>query len=251
MKTEPRRENGISVRYLAQTIINDVGMCNSSGIDMFIDSLVNHHDVSKKLFSNLNYYFFLHLEDYGIDDKSEIDFILWNENVILPVEVKAFTDANSPDVKKEIIRNYLHVDELKKESMFHFNDKQKIFPVLLYSDSYQNWKRGTNSNVNYFNKDFLLTKGKNQDQLLDNWGRGDYPIPSKYYKDPDFIKNVDLINKRLFFSTWENVYDIHIELNNHGIFSKKIEELKYLKDLEQDVKGIHLVNSNGAKISKT
>jgi hypothetical protein len=246
MKNEPRRENGITVRYLSQTIINDVSIFNLSGIDLFVESLTNHHNVSKKNFNNLNFYFFLHLEDYGIDDKSEIDFILWNEKVILPVEVKAFTDANSPDVKKEIIRNFLHINDLKKNSMFHFNDKQQIYPILLYSESYQDWKRGVNSDTDYFNKNFLLTKGKDQSHQLDNWDKGGYPIPSKYYSKPEFMNNIKTINKNLFFTTWENIYKIHVRLDNSGIFTKRIEELENLKDSEQDKKGINLIKNAGS-----
>ena len=116
MNNLPRRENGITVRFLAQSIFND----SLIGADKFVEKLANKHGVSKGKFQNLNSYFFLHLEDYGVGDKSEIDFVLWNEHVILPVEVKAFSDANSPSVKKEIIRNYLHVNELKNRAEFNF-----------------------------------------------------------------------------------------------------------------------------------
>ena len=128
MKTDPRRENGITVRYLSQTIINNTGVINSDGIDMFVESMVNYHGYKKDLFTNLDFYFFFHLEDYGCIDKTEIDFILYNKSVILPVEVKAFTDANSPDVKREIIRNYLYIEELKNKEVFHFKKAKEYFP---------------------------------------------------------------------------------------------------------------------------
>lgn len=245
MDTYPRRENGITVRYLAQTIIKDSAPGKQLGISKFIDSLVNHHNVDKKEFKNLDYYFFLHLEDYGVEDKSEIDFILWNEKVILPVEVKAFTDANSPDVKKEIIRNYLHIDALKTKSKFDFNQRQKIYPVLLYSESYQNWKHGINSGANYFNKNFIYKKGRDQTRDLDKWELGNYPIPKKYFESPEFDKNRRTINENLFFTTWENIYNIHKELNKKNIFSEKIKELKKIKDNFQDKNGIPLIKLIG------
>jgi len=215
---EPRRENGITVRFLAQTIINDVALPNQSGVKKFVDSLLNYHEVGKEQFENLNYYFFFHLEDFGVDDKSEIDFILWNEKVILPVEVKSFTDANSPDVKKEIIRNYFHINNLKNRSEFFFKKEQQIFPVLLYSQSYQNWKRNTNSSTDYFNKDFLLTKGKDQSQPLDKWDRGGYPIPSKYYEDEKFQNTLKIVNSNLFFTTWEKIFKIPHRSTSVDIF---------------------------------
>ncbi len=243
MIAEPRRENGITVRYLAQTIINDAVLGNQSGINKFVESLVNRHNVSKESFVDFQYYFFLHLEDYGVGDKSEIDFILWNEKVILPVEVKAFTDANSPCVKKEIIRNYLHIDELKSQSRFRFNKKQKIYPVLLYSESYQEWIRRNNSKTDYFNDKFLLTKGEKQYLPIDNWDKGNYKIPLKYFQDEKFDENVKIINKNLFFTTWEKVYGIHLELNKENIFSKGIEELKNIKDIKKDKPEIKLIKS--------
>ncbi len=245
METHPRRENGITVRYLSQTIINDSVFRDYSGVNEFVNFLENFHKVSKESFSNLKHYFFLHLEDYKVDDKSEIDFILWNEDVILPVEVKAFTDANSPDVKKEIIRNYLHIEEMKKKSKFKFCDKQKIFPVLLYSESYQNWKLSSNGSKVYFNEKYLLTKGKNQSQQLDNWGRGNYPIPEKYHKELNDGKKLEIINRNLFFIKWEDILKIHIKLN-YDLFKRKIKELKDLKDFEQDknIIGIPLI-ANG------
>jgi len=242
MKIEPRRENGITVRFLAQTILNDTVFPDSLGISEFVDSLNNNHNVGKDLFANLKYYFFLHLEDFGIDDKSEIDIIFWNEKVILPIEVKAFTDANSPDVKKEIIRNYFHIDALKNKSRFDFNQQQEIYPILLYSESYQKWKRGKNKDHDYFDSRFLLTKGKEQSNKLDDWGSGGYPIPEKYYQRSDFTDMVKEINRKLFFTTWEKVYQIHLKLNNANVFSKKIEEFRLLKDTFQSSNGISLIN---------
>jgi len=249
MKANPRRENGITVRFLAQTIINDCVFQNYSGINKFVDSLVNYHNVNKDLFFNLNYYFFLHLEDYDVKDKSEIDFILWNEKVILPVEVKAFTDANSAAVKREIIRNYLHIEKMKENSKFEFK-KQKIYPVLLYSKSYQKRIRGNNYSTNYFNKDFLLKSGKNQSQKLGNWNSGNYKIPNQYYNSENFEKNVKKINKNMFFTTWENIYDIHIELNKTRLFEKRIEEFKNLKDFKQSEKGINLILNNNKALTQ-
>ena len=241
MKSDPRRENGITVRFLAQTIINNTSV-NPTGIDKFINSLRGNSEIDNRKFSNLNYYFFLHLEDYGINDKSELDLILWNDEVILPVEIKAFTDANSPSVKKEIIRNYLHVRELKIANEFKFHSKQEIYPVLLYSNSYQKWKRKTNNKKKYFNEHFLLTKGQNQAYPLDNWGRGGYPIPEKYFESPDFSSTVEMINKNLLFITWEDIYIILSESNE---LKDKAKELYNLKDQFQDEKNsISLINQD-------
>ena len=241
MQNIPRRENGITVRFLAQTIINDAVFPNQIGIERFVESLINHHSIDKKYFSKLNYYFFLHLEDFGVEDKSEIDLILWNDRVILPIEVKAFTDANSPNVKKEIIRNYFHVDYLRKRSKFHFNQHQEVYPVLLYSESYQRWKRGKN-NHNYFNKEYLLKKGRSQSLPLDAWDRGNYPIPEKYCRDSTFKDSIAMINKKLFFTKWENIYKIHMDLNSNNVLTAKINEMTQLKDSFQAKRDIPLIN---------
>jgi len=236
MREIPRRENGIVVRFLAQTIINDFIFPEQEGIIFFLNNMDNRHAVKFKIDSKLTYYFFLHLEDYGIGDKSELDFILWNKDIIMPVEVKSFTDANSPDVKKEIIRNYLHIETLKNDSKFDFNPEQEIFPILLYSNSYQNWKRGENCKFDYFNKHFLLKKGQSQLYELDKWDKGSYPIPPKYISE-NFDDVVREINKRLFFITWEKIYDIHIKLNRNNLMGKTIREIEDTEDIFQDEKG--------------
>ena len=239
----PRRENGITVRFLAQTIINSSIFPNNNGINAFLKCLKNHHHLNKERFSNLKYYFFLHLEDYGVNDKSEIDLILWNDQVILPVEIKAFTDANSPDVKKEIIRNYIHVQQLKNQSNFYFNPAQEIYPVLLYSKSYHSWKRKGNDSFNYFNDMFLLMKGKDQRFRMDNWGDGNYPLSEEYQILITKDGVLDEINRKLFFISWDDVYTIHQVLNTDEIFDKSINELRQLKDYFQCDSGIPLLSS--------
>lgn len=46
------------------------------------------------------YYFFYHMEDFGSDDKSEIDILVRQGDILYPIEVKAFTDANKTGVKE-------------------------------------------------------------------------------------------------------------------------------------------------------
>lgn len=249
-RTEPRRENGITVRYLAQTIINRVTFPDGSGIDAFIRSLVNHHNVGKDAFTNLKYYFFLHLEDYRTDDKTEIDFILWNERVIIPVEVKAFTDANSPDVKREIVRNTIHVEAIIKNlttgttpSAIMFNKDQTVYPVLLYSRAYQSFKRAGNA-FDYFNESFLLTTGRDQRHAMEKWDAGGYKLPSKYLDD-DIESSVSKINHRLFFTTWENILEIHQALNTDGRLTETIDGLRNARDTQQDSADIPLVLPSG------
>jgi hypothetical protein len=241
MQKIPRRENGITTRYLAQTIINDAVFPDQAGIQQFVDSLENYHHVDKPPCEKLNYYFFLHLEDFGVEDKSEIDLVFWSDSAIFLVEVKGFTDANSPGVKKEIIRNYLHIDNLRKRSKFYFHQNQEIYPVLLYSESYQNWKRGSNTSP-YFNDKFLLTKGRYQTMALDAWDRGNYPIPDKYCHDDTFMECIESINKKLFFITWDNVYKIHEKLNRNEVLTNKIAEMMQIRDSMQADKDIFLIS---------
>ena len=60
-------------------------------------------------------------------------------------------------------------------------------------------------------------------------------------REGNLLVDVSEINKKLLFITWNDIFDIHIELNLNGKFQQKIEELAELRDRNQDESGILLV----------
>lgn len=222
MQKHPRRENGITTRYLAQTLLNPF---NDIGLVEFSRTIRKLNTNIQETIDNLHYYFFFHLEEYG----AEIDLILWNNAVIIPVEIKVFTDANSPDVKREIIRNCLYIENIKKhENCFGFNESQTVFPLLVYCKPYQEWKHG--KTFNYFNNKFLLTKGVNQSESLDNWNKGKYPIPAEYTKKKSFTDVLNDLNDKMMFMSWDDIYKILINVNSNNSLTAAIQEMHELKD---------------------
>lgn len=180
-----------------------------------------------------------HLEDFGIPDKSELDIVIWNQDYVIPIEVKGFPDANSPDVKREIIRNCFRVEDIQRSKVI-FPKTAKIIPLLLYSESFHRWKHKKNQ-FDYFNSAFLKTSGENQKGVLSNFDRGNYKIPDHYIKD-DLPSRIEALSKLLRFLSWEDILDAYKHFNGSGRFDAVIEELSSIRDYHQDPNGILLIS---------
>jgi len=232
-----RRENGLTIRYLAQCLINDLVFPNQDGI---ICLLKNSFDGDgNNLFYNFSerweYWFLFHLEDFGSGDKSEIDILLKNGNTLFSIEVKAFTDPNTTDVKREIIRNYFTLLRIIKNSNLYFSNVTLVYPVLIYSIPVYEYKNPSSKSFNYFNSEFLYKQGSHQKDIMSVWS-------SSAIKNPQLENNADAltlvknISKKLLFLNWNNILDCILELNHNEKFSSIITEMRNRKDKIQNVR---------------
>lgn len=223
-----RRENTLTIEFLAQCLINDNIFPNQEGIRVLFQKAKNHHGNKINLSSSkIHYCFLFHLEDFmpcDKKDKSELDLLLIQDNTAYLVEVKAFTDANATGVKREIVRNYLAFESISKNTEY-FNHITDIVPVLIYSQVFHsNLRRAKNGDgfeYEYFNENFLTHYGKNQKFEMNekDWAKGSYALQTPLTKETENIQEiVGTINEKINFITWDEVRDTISELNENGKF---------------------------------
>ena len=217
-----RRENGITIRYLAQCLINDLVFQNQDGIISFIKKCRygNGNNLTFEFYEKWEYWFLFHLEDFGSGDKSEIDVILKNGNVLFPIEVKAFTNPNTTDVKREVIRNYYTLQNIVNNGKSHFSNIISINPILLYSLPVYEFKNHSSKEFNYFNDEFLYKKGLQHKDFMDVWSSNAVRIP-QLDNNPNALSSVKSISNKLLFITWDDVLECIISLN----FNKKLDAI--------------------------
>lgn len=222
-----RRENGLTIRYLAQPIFNDSIFPDQEGITTLLSFARNGfgNQIEHNSTLKYEYYFLFHLDDFGSGDKSEIDLLIRTEDTLLMVEIKAFTNPNDTNVKREVIRNYLKLEELciiNKFKRSNFDQVNKIIPVLLYSKP-QAEKDNRAGDFNYFNEHFLYRQGYKQKEMIRTWDSYSIKLSRLDNFGSERIKE---ISHQLFFITWDDVYNTLMKLNNDGKFSHLIDEMK-------------------------
>ena len=218
-----RRENGLTIRFLAQCLFNDIIFPNQDGINKLMSMA---RDGSGKAVVKPNdlkweYWFLFHMEDFESKDKSEIDILLRRGETLFAIEIKAFTDPNAPKVKRELVRNYLKLNEIK-ENKDLFTPVTDIIPILLYSKEVHLHihKSAKESRVkdeyNYFNSDFLLKMGYQQRLNME------YPDTKR--------ADVEKTSEKLLFLNWNDVLKAIECLNTNKRFDSTIKEIKSKKD---------------------
>jgi len=224
-----RRENSLTIRFLAQCLCNDLIFSEQQGIHRLMSMAKNGMGDSNLFSQNTSweYWFLFHLEDFGSADKSEIDILLRSGDTLLPIEVKAFTNPNDTNVKREIVRNYLTLEKISQNSQF-FDPVSEIIPVLLYSKKVHfAYNRSAKTfNRNYFNKDFLCRKGYHQEQEMEVWNCKSFPI--RFFENYSFAQQkakVSEISRKLIYLTWDDVLSTIQLLNSDGKFNLVIDEL--------------------------
>jgi hypothetical protein len=233
-----RRENGLVIRYLAQVLFNNLVFPRQDGIKELFSRLRfgNGQILSLHLEGKWEYYFLFHLADFGSKDNSEIDLIVRNGDVLFLFEIKAFTNPNDSNVKREIIRNYITVDTLIRTHPNFFSITTAIFPVLLYSIPYHEYENTSSRDFNYFNESFLYKKDCRQTSFMNVWNSGQIKIPNLPDNNPDSLKKVMEISKNLLFLTWDDIYDSIKSLNCDNRFDLILNELRTKKDFTKGVK---------------
>jgi hypothetical protein len=221
-----RREDGLTIRFLAQCLINDIIFPNQKGINDLI-SKATGGTINSIILDNKfrwEYWFLFHLEDFGSNDKSEIDILLRKGDYLFPIEIKAFTNPNETNVKREIVRNYLALKKIsQKQEVTKFDDVKDIFPILLYSKPIHLKRNPSGKDFDYFNKSFLIKKSVNQKDELRIWNTS----KMKYEEDDRCIYlKAQEISKKLLFITWDNVYEVLKNNNENNIFNKLIYEIE-------------------------
>jgi hypothetical protein len=232
-----RRENGLTIRYLAQCLINDIIFPNQEGINAFINKchLGNGEDCSNDFTGRWEYWFLFHLEDFGSEDKSEIDILLKNNNTLFVVEVKAFTNPNASDVKREIIRNYLTIQKIVESENKYFNDITDIYPVLLYSLSMHEYCNHSSNAFSYFTEEYLYKKGKFHKQMMQVWSTNAARNPS--LENNQLAQTiVEAISNKLLFINWDDVMECIDLLNVDNKFDDIITEMIDKRDYKRDIK---------------
>lgn len=232
-----RRENGITIRYLAQCLINDLVFKNQEGIIALINKCCdgNGNRIIFDYAGKWEYWFLFHLEDFGSGDKSEIDILLRNGNTLFPIEVKAFTDPNASDVKREIIRNYLTLNNFIERQNPYFQRITSIYPILIYSLPVYEHKNPSSKDFNYLNNEYLFKKGFQHKNIMDVWGSN--AVKNHQLEDnPNALSIVKEISKRLLFVNWDNILEIISSLNKNGLFDNIIDEMINRKDSIQNIR---------------
>lgn len=231
-----RRENTLTIRYLAQGLINDSLYPDQKGIrELFSKAIDGNNNKLGLGDSKFEYSFLFHLEDFMSEkekDKSEIDLLLSQEDKLFIVEIKTFTDANSLGVKREIVRNYLRLKSIIANGTY-FKKTEKIISILLYSNNFQQ-KLRKHQPSDYFNNKFLWKKGSKQKDEIEqeDWEKGNYKIDKALIENyASFDKVKREISESLYFLTWNDVLDSYFELNKaNNRLDSLINELKNKKD---------------------
>lgn len=232
-----RRENGITIRFLAQCLINNIVFPDQKGIMHLMAKAKNGKGILNKPQKNKTwkYWFLFHMEDFMQDtdskNKSELDLLLRCGTVLYSIEVKAFTNPNATDVKREIIRNYLALKAISKNSQL-FDPVSDIVPVLLYSEPVHHMYNTSSESYNYFKSEFLYKKGYKHEQEMDVWSSSSFQIPwPDKCSEEEKLAKVMQISEKLLFLTWDDVLNTLDELNNDGQFSSVINELSTKIDI--------------------
>lgn len=226
-----RRENGLTIRFLAQPIFNDSLFPDQVGIKTLLSYAKNGNGnrISSNPDIRFEYFFLFHLNDFESGDKSEIDLLIRNGETLYMVEVKGFTNPNDTNVKREIIRNYLKLKELTLDNITNsakFDKVSEIIPVLLYSIP-QALKNNKANEFNYFNENYLIYQGYRQKEKISIWDSSSIKLSLQKNFSPSAVEE---INRKLFFLTWDDVYDSLKELNGDGKFVHVLNELRNKKD---------------------
>ena len=232
-----RRENGLTIRYLAQCLINDLVFPKQDGIITLLKKCRygNYEKYVCDFTARWEYWFLFHLEDFGSGDKSEIDVILRNGNTLFPIEVKAFTNPNATDVKREIIRNYFTLHNIINSGNPHFSEITSICPILLYSLPVYETKNPSSDNFNYFNTEFLYKKGYHHKDTMDVCSSRAVSNPL-LDNEPNALSLVKNISNKLLFISWDDILECIIALNQDNKYDDIISELINRKDYVQNIR---------------
>ena len=231
--TVSRRENGLSVRFLAQSIINDSVFPQQQGIRMLLSKARNGKKQPLVLSGNekIYYYFFFHLEDFGSGDKSEIDILLRCGDTLYPVEVKTFTNPNSTNVKREIVRNYLTLHRIAKNGKF--SKVTSIIPLLLYSAPFHSFENVSDEEFDYFNEDYIFKMGKDHSEPMTIWNTPTMRLLHPNESQEGFLSKIKHLKSDLYFLTWNDVLETMLQLETFAPLGFLIEELRQKADTKK------------------
>ncbi len=237
-----RRENSLTIRFLAQCLINDIVFPDQRGISQLISKARSRTKAGSELAIAIpkrgrwEYWFLFQMEDFydedesEIKDKSEIDILIRKGKTLFFIEVKAFTNPNATDVKREIIRNYLSLRERCKKGKW-FDPVTEIIPILLYSEAVHLQRNPSAKNFVYFDERFLYCKGFRHNQDMDTWNSSSFTINQfEGYSEEQKRAEAMKISHKLMYLTWNDVHDTISELNAEGKFDRICDELYVKKD---------------------
>lgn len=158
------------------------------------------------------------MEDYGSGDKSELDILLRQDSTLFYIEVKALTNPNNPNVKREIVRNYVNLRYIAKNGTHPVTNTplftqpiKKIITILLYSVNV--YKHYNKRNFNYMNNKYLYIKCGEQKSLINDWQDRNVKFSTKANPSPEdsnFNREVSEIAKKIdhYFLTWNDVHSV-------------------------------------------
>jgi len=217
-----RRENSLVTRFIAQPLFNDFIFPKQDGIHALFNKAVYGDGTPFMGFSkekNIEYFFLFDMKDFG--GNSEVDILLRDGKNLYMIEVKAFTNPNTPNVKRNIVKYITELEFVIKNSDL-FDPVEKVIPVLLFSTGQYKYNNpsGYKYSFNYMNNNFLTLQGCCQKN-----GAVDYTPLIKYFSKKPFeleknktenvLNNLSYISKKLLFLTWTDVLDTmkHLQLN--------------------------------------
>lgn len=232
-----RRENGLTIRFLAQTLINDIVLPDQSGIKALLSrAKVTCKDGTEKRLPihadrRFEYYFLFHMDDFGSGDKSEIDLLLRQGDTLFAVEVKAFTNPNDSNVKREIVRNFLTLERISNQSKF-ISPTSRIISILLYSTKEHLASNPSAHGFNYFNEEFLSRKGVHHKEMMTEWDCRSFKLKEFHDHSPEeWERRLRQVSSDLYFLTWDDVLATLETWKQDGRFSGVIQELRNKKDV--------------------
>ncbi|SMP67650.1 hypothetical protein SAMN06295888_11542 [Desulfonatronum zhilinae] len=196
----------MSIRYLAQGLVNDLVLPDQCGLNKLMSRARDGQEKQPLSFPNgkrWHYWFLFHLEDFGSDDKSELDLLLWYGDILYCVEVKAFTNPNATNVKREIVRNYVKLKDLVGKGLY-FDPMLDIVPVLLYSNPVHLKNNPSAEKYKYFVEGYLTRKGVNHRYAMNYWQNiHEQTAPE--------------IDRKMLYLTWDDVYFAALEAGLNGM----------------------------------
>ena len=223
-----RRENGLAIRYLAQCIFNDLVFPDQLGIHKLMEKAINNSSchLSVDPVSRWEYWFLFHMEDFDTGDKSEIDLLLRKDKILFLIEIKAFTNPNATDVKREIVRNCINL-KLTSRNEDKFSPVDQIIPVLLYSKPMHLETNHSAKDYDYFNKRYLFTKDYRQRGEITVWSSSHV---KSLHDSKMSLKIAKEMSQKMLFITWDDVLNTIIEFDEIDRFKGIIRELRERKD---------------------
>lgn len=231
-----RRENGLTIRFLAQCLVNDLVLPGQEGVRSLLSrSRVNLADgTGRSLIIDetipFEYQFLFHMSDFESGDQSEIDLLLRQGETLFALEVKAFTNPNATNVKREIVRNHLTLERISRNQK-HFEKTTRIVSILLYSEAVHQTENSSARTHNYFNDRYLLTKGPHQDSQMDVWDHASFEIADlRGHTAAEVSSIVGAVASNLYFLTWGDVLTTLEEVNTTGRFDRILSELRNKRD---------------------